>query len=102
MFTEGTTDADGLIKNAFLSTYTLGSPPGNDVENPHRTEVELNGYSRIFKVDPRDLDKDQILKLVVDTKGPEPGGGGFLPNLIILLIIDIAAIVIALWYHGRH
>ena len=101
VFTEGTTGADGLIKNAYMSTYTVGSPDGNDAENPHLVEVEWNGFEQTFRSTPRDLDKNRVLQLEVDTKGPEPGGWGFVPNVIVLVIIAIAAILITLWYQKR-
>jgi hypothetical protein len=99
--TNGTTDTAGRLEGAFLSMYTVSSAGGHDRENPHTAVVEWKGEEQTFTVDPRDLDKERVLRLEMDLGPPEPDGWGFVPNLLILLVIAIFAIVVAVLYQRR-
>lgn len=100
VFTEGVTGADGLIKNAYMSTYTVGSPDGNDAENPHLVEVEWMGYAQTFRSTPRDLDREQVLILEMSISSPEPSSGNWWINIVIILIIGVVLMVV-LVHRGR-
>jgi hypothetical protein len=100
-FTRGTTDGEGVLEDALMSLYTSSSSGGHDRENPHRVTVEWRGQEQTFVVDPRDLDNDRVLSLEMDIDPPEPGGWGFVPNVVILLVISLVAIAVAWWYTRR-
>ncbi len=100
-FTRGTTDGEGMLEDALMSLYTSSSSGGHDRENPHRVTVEWRGHEQTFVVDPRDLDNDRVLALEMDIDPPEPGGWGFLPNVVVLLVISLVAIAAAWWYTQR-
>jgi parallel beta-helix repeat protein len=99
--TNGTTDVAGRVEGALLSMYTVSSAGGHDRENPHTAVVEWKGEEQTFIVDPRDLDKERVLRLEMDLEPPEPDGWGFIPNLLILVVIAIFAMVIAVLYQRR-
>jgi len=98
VFTRGATDGEGSLEDAMMSTYTVDSDGGHDRENPHTVVVEWRGHNQTFRVDPRDLDNDWVLKLEMDIISPEPGGWGFIPNVLLLMLISVVAIVAAWWY----
>ncbi len=99
-FTRGRTDGEGLLEGAMMSMYTVDSLGGRDRENPHTVLVEWRGHNQTFRVDPRDLTNDQVLKLEMDIDAPEPGGLDLfdVSLLIITLIIVIGALV---WKSSR-
>ncbi len=101
VFTEGVTDSQGRLGGAMMSIYTAGTAGGQDRENPHQVMVAWRGHEETFTVDPRDLDNDKVLKLEMDTETPEPGGWGFIPNVVVLLVIAVAVIIIAFLYQRR-
>lgn len=84
-----------------MSMYTSSSSGGHDRENPHSVLLEWRGHEGTFTVDPRDLDNDRVLRLELDTGGPEPGGWGSLPVVALVLAIVGASVAIAWWYHRR-
>jgi hypothetical protein len=101
ILSQGVTDDEGYLEDALMSLYTVDSSGGKDRENPHTALVEWKGHQQTFKVDPRDLDNDRLLKLEMDISGPEPAGWGFIPTALILLGIVLAAILVAWWYQQR-
>ena len=100
-FSQGSTDDEGRLEEAMMSMYTLDSSGGLDRENPHMVNVEWRGHEQTFRVDPRDLDNDRVLKLEMDIGPPEPGGWGFIPNVLLLILISVIAISLAWWYTQR-
>lgn len=97
LFSKGTTDGEGVLEDVLMSTYTVGLRGGQDLENPHTVVVEWRGHNQTFRVDPRDLNNEWVLKLEMDIDPPEPGGWGFIPNVLLLMLISIVAIVVAWW-----
>jgi hypothetical protein len=57
--------------------------------------VEWRGHNQTFRVDPRDLTNDQVLKLEMELSPPQPGGLDLfdVSLLIITLIIVIGVLV---------
>jgi hypothetical protein len=100
-FSQGSTDDKGRLEEAMMSMYTLDSSGGQDRENPHTVFVEWRGHKQTFRVDPRDLDNDRVLKLEMDVRPPEPGGWGFIPNVLFLIVISVIAILLVWWYTQR-
>jgi hypothetical protein len=100
-FSEGVTDSDGRLGGAMMSLYTVDDRGSLDRENPHTVLVEWRGNEQTFLVDPRDLDNDKVLRLEMDLSPPEPGGWGFIPNMLILIAISAIAIVAAWLYQSR-
>jgi hypothetical protein len=93
VFTEGATGADGLLRNAFLSTYTVGGPDGNDAENPHLVRVEWKGREQSFHITPRDVDGNGVLTLEMSISPPEPNETSWLPYILIILAVGAAPVV---------
>ena len=95
VFTRGATNDEGLLKGALMSMYTVNSNGGHDLENPHTVVVEWRGHNQTFRVDPRDLTNDKVLKLEMALSSPQPGGLDpfALSILIITLIIVIGVLV---------
>lgn len=101
VFTSGTTNEEGRLDGAVMSLYTVDDRGSLDRENPHTVMVEWKGNEQTFRVDPRDLDNDKVLKLEMDLSPPEPGGWGLNPYVLILLFIAVVAIMLV-WYYRRN
>ena len=94
-FANGTTNANGRLPGAIMSTYTIGGGGGgNDAENPHSAIVDWNGHNKNFQVTPRELDKDNVLMLELDLSPPEPSGPTWWLNILLILVIGIVLIVV--------
>jgi hypothetical protein len=100
-FSEGATDTKGRLHGAMMSLYTVDGRGSLDRENPHTVLVEWKGNKQSFRVDPRDLNNDKVLKLEMDLSPPEPGGWGFVPNMLILMAISVIAIIVVWMYQSR-
>ena len=96
VFTEGVTDDKGRLEEATMSLYTVDDRGSLDRENPHTVLVEWRGNEQTFRVDPRDLDNDKVLRLEMAL-----AGWGFIPNVLILVAISVIAIIAVWLYQGR-
>ena len=97
VFTNGSTDEDGKLFPAHMSTYTVGGENNNDMENPHEVVVEWRGHNQTYKVTPRDLDKDQVLTLELDLSSPEPSSEGWLLNIVLIIVIGLILMVVVMY-----
>ncbi len=101
VFSRGTTGPGGRTASALMSLYTVNSTGGLDVENPHKVIVEWKGYSQVYHVNPKDVDRERVLALeLVTSQSVSDLGGWYI--LVIAMASAIVAILTTLrWRRGR-